>query len=369
MDPIRSLIRFCMAAAVLLAGSVAAQPVADRLNSPALLSYRADQALLLDIAASSNQLVAVGDQGIVMRSIDQGRSWQQQRTPFSVMLTSVFFADAEHGWLTGHDGLLAATGDGGVSWRTLLDGNQINQLRLQTLQQKMTEIQTRFDAEPDNDLLAEQLDTVSWLVADATAAVDDGAGVPLLDIWFADSQHGFALGGYGLLLKTEDGGDSWVYWGDRLENPDNFHLNAMAADHQGRLYIVGEAGLLFRSEDNGDSWSRIDTPYDGSFFGITEFNKQLYLMGLRGHLYRSDSGLEWLPVDTGYEVTLLSAVAEADKLVLLGQGGMILQSPDGQHFSPLPSGGRRSLSAGLALNGVYILVGEGGLQTLEISHE
>jgi len=369
MDPIRSLICFLMASAVLLAGSASAQPVADRLNTPALLSSRADQSLLLDIAASDKQLVAVGDQGIVMRSSDQGRSWQQQQTPFSVMLTSVYFADAEHGWLTGHDGLIAATDDGGVGWRTLLDGHQINQLRLQKLQQKMAEIQVLSDAEPDNDLLAEQLDNIAWQAADAEAAVEEGAGVPLLDIWFADAQHGFALGGYGLLLKTGDGGDSWEYWGDRLDNPDNFHLNAMMADHRGYLYIVGEAGLLFRSEDGGDRWSRIDTPYEGSFFGITEFNQQLYLMGLRGHLYRSSGGLEWSPVETGYQVTLLSAVAKADKLVLLGQGGMILQSPDGQTFSQLPSGGRHSLSAGLALNGEYILVGEGGLQTLEVAHE
>ncbi|MBN0986517.1 WD40/YVTN/BNR-like repeat-containing protein [Amphritea pacifica] len=369
MDLIRSLTGFIIVSATLMAGAAVAQSGVDRLTTPALPSYRAAQTLLLDIAASGNQLVAVGDQGVVMRSTDQGQSWQQQLTPFSVMLTSVCFADAQHGWLTGHDGLLAATDDGGVNWHLLLDGNQINQLRLQRLQQKMAELQAQLDVQPDNAQLAEQLDNVSWQAGDAAAAVDDGAGVPLLDIWFSDSQRGFALGGYGLLLKTEDGGDSWAYWGDRLDNPDNFHLNAMKADHRGYLYIVGEAGLLFRSEDGGDHWQRIETPYDGSFFGITEFNSQLYLMGLRGHLFRSADGLEWLPVETGHAATLVSAVTEAQQLVLLGQGGLILQSADGQHFSQLPSGGRHSLSAGLALNGGYVLVGEGGLHTLEAAHE
>jgi len=373
MDLIRSLIRRLISAAILplslLAGCVAAQPAYDRLNTPALLSYRSAEALILDIAASDAQLVAVGDQGIVMRSVDQGRSWQQQPTPFSVMLTSVWFADSAHGWLTGHDGLLAATTDGGVSWHTLLDGNQINQLRLQRLQEKLTELERRAVAEPDNAALAAQLDNVSWQVEDATAGLESGASVPLLDVWFANTQQGFALGGYGLLLKTEDGGNSWVYWGDRLDNPDSFHLNAITEDHQGYLYIAGEAGLLFRSTDGGASWNRIDTPYDGSFFGITEFNNQLYLMGLRGNLYRSAAGLEWSPVDTGYSVTLQSAVAGADKLVLLGQGGLILRSSDGEIFLQLDSGGRRSFSAGVALNGKYILVGEGGLLTLEASDE
>ncbi|WP_428036507.1 WD40/YVTN/BNR-like repeat-containing protein [Amphritea sp.] len=373
MDPIRSLINGLISTVILsfslLTNSAVAQTDIDRLTTPALLSSRAAEELMLDITATGKQLVAVGDQGVVMRSEDQGRSWQQQQTPFSVMLTSVYFADPQHGWLSGHDGLLAATSDGGVSWQTLLDGNQVNQLRLQRLQEKLAELQVRADAEPDNTSLAEQLDSIAWQVDDAAAAVEGGAAVPLLDTWFADAQHGFALGGYGLLLKTEDGGENWVYWGDRLDNPDNFHLNAMTADHQGNLYIAGEAGLLFRSTDGGANWRRIETPYDGSFFAITEFSKQLYLMGLRGHLYRSDEGLQWSPVDSGYSVTLQSAVAGADKLVLLGQGGLILQSRDGEKFTPLDSGGRRSLSAGIALQGRYVLVGEGGLLTLETGHE
>ncbi len=32
---------------------------------------------------------------------------------------------------------------------------------------------------------------------------------PLLDVWFADSQNGIAVGAYGLFLRTTDGGQSW----------------------------------------------------------------------------------------------------------------------------------------------------------------
>lgn len=368
MDPIRSLIHSVVLATFVFAASASAEQAADRLKTPALISYRAGQALMLDIAADQ-ALVAVGDQGVVMRSTDQGQHWQQQPTPFSVMLTSIFFSDAQHAWLTGHDGLLAASRDGGISWTPLLDGNQVNQLRLQRLQERVAELQSLADAEPDNALLAEQLDNALWYADDAAVAVEEGPSVPLLDVWFANEHRGFALGGYGLLLKTEDGGQHWAYWGDRLDNPDNFHLNAMMADHRGDLYIAGEAGLLFRSQDGGDSWSRIETPYDGSFFSITEFKQQLFLMGLRGHLYRSVDGLDWQTVDTGYNATLLSAVADTQKLVLLGQGGLILESSDGQHFTPIDSGGRRSLSAGVAVDGAYILVGEGGLLSLEAADE
>ncbi|MDO6564898.1 YCF48-related protein [Amphritea sp. 1_MG-2023] len=369
MASIRSLIH-CFALAVLCGShGVSAEAIADRLNTPAFMSSHAEQRLMLDITAQGHQLVAVGDHGIVLRSTDQGQHWQQQATPFSVMLTSIFSTDQQHAWLTGHDGLLAVSHDGGVSWTPSLDGHQINQLRLQRLQANVSALKARVDAEPENALLAEQLDDAAWYADDAAMAVEEGPSIPLLDVWFANRQRGFALGAYGLLLKTDDGGENWVYWGDRLENPDNFHLHAIRLDHRGYLYIAGEAGLLFRSVDGGERWTRIVTPYDGSFFSITEFQQQLFLMGLRGHLYRSEDGLDWQAVNTGDKATLLGAVVDAQKLLLLGQGGLLLQSSDGQHFTRLDSGERRSMSAGVAVDGGYILAGEGGLLSVESEHE
>ena len=337
---------------------------ADRLSLPSLKSDQADQALLLDIATAGTALVAVGDQGTVLRS-DDGVSWQQQSLPFSVMLTAVSFVDKHKGWVAGHDGLLAFTGDGGLSWQIQLDGNLINQLRLERLQQLETDLLQRVDAEPDNDLLADQLDSLSWQVEDAQIAQEEGPSVPLLDLWFRNDQEGYVLGAYGLLLRTTDGGVSWQYWGDRLDNPDNFHLNAMAADHRGFLYIAGEAGSLFRSLDNGLSWEALYSPYDGSFFAITEFKQQLYLMGLRGHLFRSADGEQWQDINSGTEATLSGSAVSSDELLLLGSGGVVLSSQDGTAFSKIDSGGRSGFSAGVLKGGKRILVGEAGLLTLE----
>lgn len=365
----RAVIRCLLLAVALVGASISMVSVADRLSLPALTTFRADQVLLLDVAIAGDQLIAVGDQGTVIRSGDEGQTWQQLQTPFSVMLTSVFFTDAQRGWLVGHDGLLAVTQDSGVSWRKLLDGDQVNRLRLSRLQTTVSELEVQLNGEPENEMLAEQLDTAQWQADDAAAALEEGPSVPLLDIWFADDQRGFALGGYGLLLKTDDAGESWQYWGDRLDNPDNFHLNAMITDHRGYLYIIGEAGLLFRSVDRGEHWQRLDSPYDGSLFAITEYQNNLYLMGLRGHLYRSVDGLEWHIIDTGVNASLVSAIADEDGLVLVGHGGLVLKSRDGQRFSPIDSGSRRSISAGAGLPGKYVLVGEGGVMTLESGNE
>ena len=346
-------------------------PVAanDRLTTPAVKTVRASQALLLDITAAGQQLIAVGDQGVVLRSSDEGLSWQQIQTPFSVMLTSTFFTDEQRGWVVGHDGLMASTNDAGLSWQTGLDGNQINHLRLERLQELLLEAESLSDADPDNEALLERLDLLSWQVDDAQVAQEEGPSVPLLDILFTSPQRGYLLGGYGLLLRTDDGGQSWQYWGDRLENPDSFHLNAMTVDHRGFLYIAGEAGLLFRSVDDGVSWETLDSPYEGSFFAVTEFDQQLLLMGLRGHLYRSEDGLDWVAVETGSGATLNGAYSSQDKVLLLGAGGTVLQSSDGLRFKRLDSGGRSSLSAAVITGHKTVLVGEQGVVMLEANDE
>lgn len=338
----------------------------DRLSIEPVLSSRAQQSLLLDITRSDSRLVAVGDQGTVLLSDDEGGSWQQVTVPVSVMLTGVTFSTPQNGWIVGHDGLLARSQDAGQSWQQVMDGTRINTLRLASAQQNYARFEQRVAAQPDNEALIEQLDELSYSLEDAEIAVEEGPTTPLLDIWFRDSSLGFALGGYGLLLKTSDGGDSWKYWGDRLPNPDGFHLNSMTADHLGRIYIAGEAGLLLRSDDGGDSWVALDVPYDGSFFALTEYRNRLYLTGLRGNLFVSSDGESWRSQDTGYSTTFNGAVSSADELLLIGHGGRLLSSAKGDLFEVLESGGRRSFSAGIDVADGWLLVGEGGVQKLVV---
>ncbi|CAN1600394.1 protein of unknown function [Pseudomonas mediterranea] len=61
----------------------------------------------------------------------------------------------------------------------------------------------------------------------------------------------------------------------------------------GELFIVGERGLLLRSKDNGSSFQALESPYDGSFFGLQgSASGELIAFGLRGNAFWSgDQGL------------------------------------------------------------------------------
>ncbi|MBD8496079.1 hypothetical protein IFR09_20360 [Pseudomonas syringae] len=318
----RQIRRLAVGLALGLASSLALG--APETQAWSIESPKAASTLLIDVAQAGPRLVAVGDHGHILYSDDQGRQWQQARVPTRQLLTAVYFIDARHGWAVGHDAQILASRDGGLTW------------------------QKQFE-----DLARE---------------------APLLDVWFQDMNTGFAVGAYGALLATQDGGQHWQDVSDRLDNEDQYHLNAIAAVAEAGLFIVGEAGGLYRSADLGQTWEKLPSPYQGSLFGVigTASPRTLLIYGLRGNLLRSsDFGDTWqrIGLNAGrgpLEASLAGATLLADgSLVLVGNNGSVLRSQDdGQSFTVYNRPDRIALAGvtGTA-GGELILVGQGGVRS------
>lgn len=354
------LLTLCgLLSAAVLSFSVSAAS-GDRLERPSLTlldgehTSIAQNVLLLDIARAGTRLIAVGEQGAVLLSDDKGQHWRQAQVPASVLLTGVSFVDANYGWAVGHDGVVLHTQDGGEHWTLQLDGNDINQNRLDTL--------TQFIARLDPSLpdYAEQQETLEYTLEDAQFAAEEGASTPLLDVWFSNRELGFIAGAYGVLMQTRDGGQSWQSLDHLLPNPDRFHLNAIQAAADDTLYLAGEAGLLIQGDLIGTEWQAVDAPYAGSFFAMQQ-SEGLYLMGLRGHLFHSAHGKRWQLVNLPTTSSINAAVTDATgHLLLVGQGGLLLQQ-QGQVFTPLQTAARTSFASGVVVDQHLILVGEAGV--------
>lgn len=350
----------CLSSSAVLAGT-ADRLVRDTTPLDVIDDTMTRQLLLLDITAMGNRLVAVGEQGVILISDDQGASWHQAKVPSSVLLTAVQFVDEQVGWAVGHDGVALQTLDGGESWQLKLDGNQINQTRIHDLN---SAIQQWDESRDNGDLTLENLE---YALEDAQIAQEDGASVPLLDLWFTDRNTGYLTGAYGIFLQTRDGGKSWHSADHLLPNPDRFHLNAIHATRNGDLYLAGEAGSLFKRDGSG-IWYQLDTGYEGSFFALQEGKDQLNLMGLRGHLFSSQDGEQWAQVDLPTSSSINAGLSDArGGLILIGQGGLLLQQQDGK-FSPLTAPTRTSFSSGVRVGQQLILVGEAGITRVQLSN-
>jgi len=273
--------------------------------------------LLLDAAKAGERLIAVGERGYIMLSDDQGVTWHSVASPTQATLTSLYFFDAQIGWAAGHDSVILKTTNGGTSWHLVHSAPELQK--------------------------------------------------PLLKIWFRNAHQGFAIGAYGLFLQTSDGGATWqqrtIVEGDK-------HMNALAAQTDGKLFIVGEAGSLLRSVDDGQTWQALESPYKGSFFGIVSLSDDALLVyGLRGKIFRSDNaGATWEAIETGSQAALMGGTVLADgRIVLAGKSGSVLVSHDlGKTFHLRQHPSRKHFAAILSSGKQALLFGESGVTHFEL---
>jgi photosystem II stability/assembly factor-like uncharacterized protein len=349
--------------------SLPAYAVNDVLDTPSVPTSIATENLLLDVAKAGDRIVAVGGRGHILFSDDDGQSWTQAAVPVSVLLTGVSFADSQNGWAVGHSGVILKTVDGGQTWKTQFDGNQANKMIITQSERRLAEMSAGLETAAEDDLedLEYQVEEATFALEDARLDAEVGASKPLLDVLFSSKFEGFAVGAYGYLFKTNNGGETWENYGGRIENPDRFHLNAIAQIKSGALFIVGEAGVVFRSKDAGESWDTIDSPYQGSFFGVTGTGDDNVVLafGLRGNLYRSDDeGDSWDHVDAGTENTLMSATNDGKgNISIVGNSGSVLLSKDGgRSFSETIRGNRLGNASAVYVHAEKMaVVGENGV--------
>lgn len=326
MNPLgRSAAAWTLAAATVVFYSpmAAGAAFADPLDVPAQASALAGRSLLVGVARAGTRLVAVGQRGHIVWSDDNGATWTQAKVPVSSDLTAVTFVNPTKGWAVGHDGVILHTADGGRTWVLQLDGRKANAQLTAAMQARANAV----GAAP----------AYKQLLAEARRYEEQGPDKPFLDVWFADENHGYAVGAFNLIVRTADGGLTWEPLFDQTENPKLLNLYAIgkAGDD---LYIAGEAGLVLRFDPAQRRFVALDTAYAGSFFGVVGGKDGIVVYGLRGNAYRSaDGGTTWSKVDTGLPATIVAGFRTADgAIVLADAGGRIARSADGgRTFAPV----------------------------------
>lgn len=136
-----------------------------------------------------------GEFGIVMASVDGGRTWQQQPSAVDTTLFGMHFVDARHGWAVGSDSVIVRTEDGGATWVT--------------------------QHSPTRDR-------------------------PLYDVFIA-GRTGWIVGEAGTVLKTTDGGNNWGAEPLPIQLAARW-IRSVWLTPGGRGLAVGAEGLVFRLE-------------------------------------------------------------------------------------------------------------------------
>lgn len=294
----------------------------DPLEVPALQGVRPDRGTLVQVVRTPGaRLVAVGRYGVVLVSHNAGETWQQARVPVSTDLVAVSFPTAKQGWAVGHGGIVLKSDDGGTSWSVQLDGRQAAALIKDHYEQRAV----AGDKEARRGL------------DDALRFQEEGPGRPFLDVWFENDTTGYVVGAYNLIFRTRDGGKSWTFLGDRVDNPGALHINVISRIGDA-LFLAGEQGKLWGLNPATDKFVVVPTPYAGSWFGLVGTPRGMLAFGLRGNVWRSgDGGGTWQRINSGLDSTVTAGtVLDDGRIMLVTSGGTAVVSADGGlSFTPM----------------------------------
>ncbi|MFZ0391259.1 MAG: YCF48-related protein, partial [Calditrichia bacterium] len=176
-----------------------------------------------------NRAITGTNGGKYLISYDSGQSWQERQMPLSPYLAQQqylntgFFINDQIGFVGGDSAVIYKTTDGGESWEVM---------------------------------------------------PFTGFGYPkIYKLYFRDSLHGFALGSYGSVLYSSDGGNSWNFLTQLFNNNTNSipYLRDIVFTDQEHGYICGEGGALYESVDGGLTWSQMDVPVEVYPFSLNSF--------------------------------------------------------------------------------------------------
>lgn len=182
-------------------------------------------------------------------------------------------------------------------------------------------------------------------------AVDEDR--PLFSVHFFNAQEGVAVGLWSLVLVTADGGKTWQK--QTLSPPPgaskaDLNLFSLFAGPGDSLYAAAEHGMVLRSDDRGRTWTYLNAGYRGSFWtGIGLSDGTLIVAGLRGTIYRStDKGGHWEQVATGLKNSITHLVEANGTVLAVGLDGLQMISKNaGASFAEANKAVRQSLTAAL----------------------
>ncbi|HEY8375162.1 MAG TPA: YCF48-related protein [Nannocystis sp.] len=245
---------------------------------------------LLAIACKGAQTgLAVGVDGVVLRTEDSGATWTQIDVGTRATLRAVILSGAPPAYIAGSD-IVLRSDDEGRSFTPVPDAEG-----------EWTAVTTT--AKGDKAWLANAAGEIWRLEGEALTPVFLNSEGPLSGIAATpDGAHLVAVGAGGLVLRSDDGGTQWA----SVTAPTSRDLHAVRLARDASVMVaVGAAGAVLRIDEQGATAEELLDP------GLALRALHLALDG-HGHavgdhgvaLHTHDAGLHWEPLDLGIEQAL-----------------------------------------------------------------
>ena len=185
-------------------------------------------------------------------------------------------------------------------------------------------------------------------------------GHRLQDMFFPDGQTGYAVGRFGSIIATTDGGAHW----QALSSGTHAQLNGVAFSDAATGTVVGDGGTILRTTDRGRSWLPQPCPVTLNLQCVSFLDGDRGLcVGDRGILLRTtDGGATWSAdtLDTWNQLHAVTLVAD-DRAYVAGLSALYRSDDGGASWEALGGTGNAGcLDIDFTSKDIGTVVGQSG---------
>ena len=329
----------------------------DPLTSEQSVSPLQDDATIHDITfVGKTSGWAVGDHGVVWKTIDGGKQWELMETvpdADEYSFRSTCFLTNRVGWIVGGTisplgasphGVILFTQDAGKSWTKLTDSRlpYLKSVKFFDLERGICVGEKNIEAPAGVLMTTDGGKNWTPVASELSAAWNSGD--------FLNSANGLVVGpqgqqgilGNGNLLRGNASQNSLVA------------IQDVQLTRNGKAWLVGDGAIVLHSTNNGVTWSPPATPLPPKIADFTDFQTvyerdgEVWITGAPGSViwHSADSGQSWIPQSTG-DPTPLHTIYFSDEKhgVAAGLFGRICVTDDGGKTWRNARGGHRRLAS------------------------
>ncbi len=225
--------------------------------------------------------VIVGQNGMIKRSTDGGKTWTSINSGQTTDLNNVFFLNQNLGWAVGTAGIVIKTTDGGLTWAnssgTNLSGYILKDVKfLDANNGYVTGSQVFKTTNGGN----------TWTQLTSASSFKQS-------IDFIDINNGYVCGNDGLLGNTVNGAS---FLGQTSPVGNNIYKIRFINDSVG--VAVGQSNLILYTKNKGVTWTVKSTAGNNDLLDICTIGRSIFwAAGTNGYIQKStDAGNSWTTI-------------------------------------------------------------------------
>lgn len=281
----------------------------------------------------SAKIILVGDQGTIVSTTKKGTDVEIPISPVTVDISKVVFFTDLLGFATGPGGTLLKTTDCGETWSLVIQPFERDLLTIALGKDSTIYLGGEVGGlikTPDFGNTFSPVQTGFLLNLTDVAFLDDSFGIA------SPHRYGVAVGSFGSILRTEDGGNIWEQVPPVTTDPMEAVTAPTKPGFGSKLWMAGgkfgSFGRIYFSEDSAKTWKPQPVFSQFKFFGIT-FCDSLngFVVGLGGVIFcTKDGGTTWTQKTSPSNNWLLDVAMPSDSCIFIAGGfGTMLKSRDG----------------------------------------